>query len=736
MSAPADPPIEELLRHARWIEELAHRLVRDPAVADDLAQSAWVLALRDPERPRANVRGWFARVLRNLARERHRREVQRAPVERRGARAEELPSPDELLERAEAERALVDAVTRLDEPHRTTLLLRYFEGLLPAEIARREGVTTASVEHRLTRAHARLRERLGEREERGWLALLAPIVAQRPSFVVPSPEVVVMKVLSIAVVACALVAVGVFLFLRSAREDAPPLVADHGAVAKTVENLAPSERVERAAAAVPVASAAEPAAKEDPAAAPAPDAAAGDTSRIRGRVLRPDGAPAARRKVRLVDMQPANGSGSGVREAVCDDAGEFDLPGIEAGVWSVSTWPDEAELTGIGIAFEGTLNGMSYLAERTVELARGATADVVLGAPPERPVHVHGRVLLEGRALDLSAVQWLPAGEGMYDRKKNARTVERTTYDTVLDGPGRYYVTATVDSARPEWTVDVPDQRELELDFTLETNVVEGRVVDQAGAPAEGASVQLAVSGGRRAPLLLATMGFVTRTSKEGAFRFAGLAAGSYVVTASAEKLGASAAASGVVRAQPAGAKVELVLAPGVVVPVRVVGADGKERFADVFVFDAQGTPLNASLAVLGGKAGARTLAPLLPGRYSAVAAAGRTWSSAREFEVSTAQAPEVLELVLAPAASVTIDARATPNAFIELVDEAGRRFGALVDRNRFNRALENAWDADVPLLRAPPGNYVAQAIGADGVVASARVALVGGNATTVVLKR
>ena len=84
----------------------------------------------------------------------------------------------------------------------------------------------------------------------------------------------------------------------------------------------------------------------------------------------------------------------------------------------------------------------------------------------------------------------------------------------------------------------------------------------------------------------------------------------------------------------------------------------------------------------------------------------------------------------------MTIDARATPNAFIELVDEAGRRFGALVDRNRFNRALENAWDADVPLLRAPPGNYVAQAIGADGVVASARVALVAGNATTVVLKR
>src|SRR5882672_2134182 len=65
----SDPKLEDLLRHTRWIEELAQRLVRDPAAAQDLAQSVWVVALRSGDRPRANLRGWLGAVLRNLARQ-------------------------------------------------------------------------------------------------------------------------------------------------------------------------------------------------------------------------------------------------------------------------------------------------------------------------------------------------------------------------------------------------------------------------------------------------------------------------------------------------------------------------------------------------------------------------------------------------------------------------------------------------------------------------------------------
>lgn len=726
----AVPPVEELLRHARWIEELAHRLVRDPAVADDLAQATWVVALRDPARARSNPRGWLARVVRNLARERHRREAQREPVERRGARTEALPSPHELLERAEAERALVECVTRLDEPHRTTLLLRYFEGLAPEEIARREGVPLATVTHRITRAHERLRERLSEdRGRAGWLGAVAPILERRGLAPVPREEFPFMKIVPAIVAGCLVVAVAVFVFAPGGRKAEPaPIVAAAPDAERTSDPAPPKPDAVRSPAAETTVPAAAAASTTKAPAPPAADAA--KSSRLHGRVFRPDGAPAAKRRVRLVDMQPLHGKSSGENYVVCDERGAFDAPGIEAGVWSISTWPDEAELGAIGIAFGGTLNGMAYLEERTIELADGASVELLLGAPPEKPIHVMGQVLQAGEPVDIAAVQWLPVGDGIYDLKKNARTIERRTYETILQKPGRYYATAILDDARPEWLVDVPDQRELELDLVLEPNVVEGRVVDAAGKPVEGASVELSVQGGRRAPMLLASMGFLRSTDAEGRFRFPYLEDANYVVHASGGKLGegdtpGGAVASAPVRALPSpGARVELVLQPAVRVPVRVVDAAGKERTASVFVFDQRGEPLNPCSGTTGGKAGARTLVPLAPGRYSVVAAAGAAWSAVRELEVRAEGEPAPVKLVLEPAASVSIDARAVPKCFVELVDEGGRRFGGIIDRTRFNRAVERAWDGEIPVLRAPRSNYEVLAIAGDGVRARAKVAL------------
>src|SRR5258706_5950242 len=300
-----DPKLEELLRHTRWIEELAQRLVRDPAAAQDLAQSVWVVALRSGDRPRANLRGWLGAVLRNLARESHRRESSRGAVERAAARGEALPSADELLARAEAERKLVEVVTALDEPHRTTLLLRYFEGLTPAEIARREGVELASVTHRITRAHARLRERLGEREGRpGWLAALVPILRPpAPSGALPVWSLVMSSTIKIAL-GVVLVAGAALLYFRSTRAAEPEVVAPPVASAQpkappAAEHAQPLSGEREALASKPEAAPA--------AAVQAPVATA--VGRIHGRVYRPDGQLTDGRRVRLVNMAPVNAKG-------------------------------------------------------------------------------------------------------------------------------------------------------------------------------------------------------------------------------------------------------------------------------------------------------------------------------------------------------------------------------------------------------------------------------------------
>lgn len=750
-----NPALNDLLAHTRWVEELARRLVRDPAAASDVAQSAWAIALREPDRTRGDARGWLGAVVRNLARERHRRDAQRGAVERAGARGESLPSAHELVARAESERALVRSVTELDEPHRTILLLHYFEGLPVAEIARREGATTAAVAHRLTRAHARLRERLAKRADgAGWLAALAPILrAGAPNTIAVADGalrtgwITMTTTTKIAVPALLVAALCAFLLLRGSEPSAgePEVARADPAIeapaSPAVVTAAPADSKRRSpaesAAEMPVKTAA---AVEPPAVAPAPVAAAPD-GRIRGLVLRPDASPAAERKVRLLNMKPPEGQGFKEIYTSCDANGRFDKGELAPGMWAVSTWPDKAELELLGIAAEGALGGMAYLIERTVELRAGGVVDVEIGVPPKNPIHVTGRVLRDGEPVRAVAIQWLPAGADVYDLKRIARTLDDGRYDVTLDRPGRYFVTGIAGEARPDWAVVVADARELAIDFELAPNAVEGRVVDEDGKPVAKATVELSVRAGRRAPLVISSMSLSTPSDAEGRFRFACLPEGTYAVHAfgGAGEAYHAATASKDVRAAPPGAgeALELTLAAGTRVPARVVDAAGKPKSGTVFVFDAAGDALNAATGYtyFEKEKSARYTVALAPGRYSAVAASGDAWSQPVPFELVRGEAPAEIVLRLEPAAIVDIDAAAFPDAFVDARDEDGRRYGALYDKARSNRAVERDWDSDAPTFRLPPGRYVFEARGRDGVVASARSSIVAGGNPRVVLK-
>ncbi|MCK6447329.1 MAG: sigma-70 family RNA polymerase sigma factor [Planctomycetes bacterium] len=177
------PEIEELLRHSRWAWALAARLVHDRECADDVVQDAWVKALESPPTPRS-PRGWLATVIRHRAAEWRRSESRRAAREHDAARPEALPPVDRALAREAARRTLVEAVLALEEPYRSTLLLRYFDELSPAAIAKREGVPASTVRNRLSRGLALLRLRLRDtRDEEGHDALsaLALVVVSRLS---------------------------------------------------------------------------------------------------------------------------------------------------------------------------------------------------------------------------------------------------------------------------------------------------------------------------------------------------------------------------------------------------------------------------------------------------------------------------------------------------------------------------------------------------------------------------
>src|SRR5262252_7358082 len=130
---PASVSPEELLAHAAWLRRLAASLVQ-PADADDLVQQTWLAALRRPPRAEGSVRPWLATVLRNFARM-GARSRPTPPAE-----SETTPTAEVLVDRLETQRLLARLVSELDEPFRSTVLLRFYEGMSSAEIARAQGI--------------------------------------------------------------------------------------------------------------------------------------------------------------------------------------------------------------------------------------------------------------------------------------------------------------------------------------------------------------------------------------------------------------------------------------------------------------------------------------------------------------------------------------------------------------------------------------------------------------------
>jgi RNA polymerase sigma-70 factor (ECF subfamily) len=317
---------DELLAHRDWVRRVARALMGDDAAADDLEQDVWLLAAR-AERPRS-PRAWLGAVLRNTAanlrtsaRRRERREV--AAPQPRG-----VPSPEEILERAEIVERVARAVRTLEEPYRTVVFLRYFEDLTPPQIAARLGEPLETVRTRLKRALARLREQLDaehDGDRRAWLLLLVPVARlQQPAPAAPLAPAAVLGGVAMGVTT-KIVLAGAVLVLAGAA--AWWVASGTGSAPPPAGTPRPTQET-AAAAPAPVAGARtrprpdvadETSAAARPAAAPEGEAAVG---RVVDDVT---GAPVAKASVRL-------GYGYVMDErapaAVTDESGTFRIEGI------------------------------------------------------------------------------------------------------------------------------------------------------------------------------------------------------------------------------------------------------------------------------------------------------------------------------------------------------------------------------------------------------------------------
>ena len=149
-------------------------ILGDAGEAEDACQEAFVKAYRALDRFRTGspFRPWLLTVVANEARNRRKAAGRRAGLVLRaaegGGREGASPSPEASVVAAERRAELLEALGGLREEERLVISLRYFLELSEGETAAALGCPRGTVKSRLSRAVAKLRERMvGEADAAG-----------------------------------------------------------------------------------------------------------------------------------------------------------------------------------------------------------------------------------------------------------------------------------------------------------------------------------------------------------------------------------------------------------------------------------------------------------------------------------------------------------------------------------------------------------------------------------------
>jgi len=146
--------------------QLAMLLTRDPDIAKEVVQEAFVRAWQSPNTPRdpSEFRRWVYRIVVNLVRDyqrRQQRKVRFVPVQ--------TPDPDPVAEvdRRLSNSTLRKALLQLSPGEREVVYLRFFEDAPFSEVARMLGARQVTIRVRLYRALRKLRKTLRDEENKG-----------------------------------------------------------------------------------------------------------------------------------------------------------------------------------------------------------------------------------------------------------------------------------------------------------------------------------------------------------------------------------------------------------------------------------------------------------------------------------------------------------------------------------------------------------------------------------------
>jgi RNA polymerase sigma-70 factor (ECF subfamily) len=170
---------EVVRAHGDKVFSLVYRMIGNRAEAEDLAQEVFVTVFKtvDGFRSESKFSTWLLRIAANHCKNRikylSRRRTEGAGLddmpeekmadEGRAPMQGHIDAPDVLLEAAELERLMQQAIETLDEDHRLLIVLRDVEELSYEEIGEVSGLPEGTIKSRLHRARMSIKEYLAHR---------------------------------------------------------------------------------------------------------------------------------------------------------------------------------------------------------------------------------------------------------------------------------------------------------------------------------------------------------------------------------------------------------------------------------------------------------------------------------------------------------------------------------------------------------------------------------------------
>ena len=470
--------------------------------------------------------------------------------------------------------------------------------------------------------------------------------------------------------------------------------------------------------------------------------------RLEGEVYSSDGTPAAGATLQLLSL-----GNMAWRFERTDGEGRFVAARLDPGNWRVLHMP-----RGFGTESFASADGgseldvgelMQDMAVAMADVVDGETTHVVLGAPPEDPVRVTGRVVLAGEPYPGAVVAFYREGTRALERMRNSNTKADGTFEIVLDAPGKHLVQVQKigstggEQTSVEMLVDVPKVAEHTLLLELPGGRISGRVSAPPGTSVSGVRVSLVSTGPQASGFFFGGHYTDTTTDADGRFDVLGLREGTYELAVGGMEggglFGSDARFAREQRRVELGrdehaSGIDFRLLPPAKLEVKVVDEVGDPvTEAAIFVRNAEtGTPLDRLSLLTTGAQGTAVYGGLLEGRYTVSARkSGRATPETVPVSVRLAETTTV-RIVLAEGTMLRLellDDDGQPlSAHYSVRDGEGREYQgmrSMEDLQEMLGKVELAWNTPQvgPL---PPGEYTVQAFTEDGREASRPVSLRG----------